>query len=64
MSLIIKYLNTGELPANTIKARRLRHQATQYIMIYDVLYKQGYSQPLLKCLDQEESEYVMREINE
>jgi len=33
-------------------------------MIGDELYKQGYGQPLLKCVTAEQAQYVMRELHE
>ena len=33
-------------------------------MTGDKLYKQGYSQPLLKCVTTEQAQYVMKELHE
>ncbi|XP_014511508.1 uncharacterized protein LOC106770199 [Vigna radiata var. radiata] len=36
----------------------------RYCMVGDDLYRCGYTTPLLKCLDEEEAKYVMRELHE
>ncbi|KAL2232807.1 UNVERIFIED_CONTAM: Ribonuclease HI [Sesamum indicum] len=47
---IIKYLEDGTLPYDPVAAKRL--------------YKRTVDGPLLKCLDEERADYVMREIHE
>lgn len=44
--------------------RKLTRQAAHYLLIDGVLYKRGFSLPLLKCLTLEDAEYVLREIHE
>ena len=44
-------------------ARKLKVQASQFVLIKDVLYKRGFSRPNLRCLGLEEVDYVMREIH-
>lgn len=36
----------------------------RYCLVGDDLYRRGYTTPLLKCLEGEEAEYVMKELNE
>ena len=45
-------------------ARKLKVQASQFVLIKDVLYKRGFSRPYLRCLVPEEVEYVIREVHE
>ena len=45
-------------------ARKLKVQASQFVLIKDVLYKRGFSRPYLKCLSHEKADYVMREVHE
>ena len=47
---LLKYLQSGELSPNRREARKIRKQATCYILYDDKLYKWSFSLPLLKCL--------------
>ena len=42
----------------------IKVQAARFVMIKDVLYKRGFSHPYLRCLGNEEADYVMREVHE
>ena len=61
---IASYLKDSMLPGNKEAARKLKVQAARFILIKDVLYKRGFSQPYLRCLVLEEPDYVMREVQE
>jgi hypothetical protein len=63
-SEVIKYLKKGELPNDKTQSRKVRLQSTRYTMIDGVLYRNGYTHPLLKCLSAPEAHYVSREIHE
>ena len=45
-------------------ARKLKVQASRFVLMKDVLYKRGFSRPYLRCLVPKEAEYVMREAHE
>ena len=45
-------------------ARKLKVWAARFVLIKDVLYKRGFSRPHLRCLGNEEADYVMREVHE
>ncbi|XP_075636554.1 uncharacterized protein LOC142608758 [Castanea sativa] len=64
MSLIIIYLKDGRLLKDKSEARKLRVRATKYVLINEVLYKRGFSQPYLRCLAPDDSNYVLREVHE
>nr|KYP49937.1 Retrotransposable element Tf2 [Cajanus cajan] len=64
MTSIVRYLSTGELPSEPLKARKLRVVAARYTLVGGELYKRGISSPLLKCLTPEQAHYVLREIHE
>ena len=36
----------------------------RFVIINDVLYKRGFSHPYLRCLGNEEADYIMREFHE
>ena len=61
---IASYLKDGILPNEKEAARKLKVQAARFILIKDVLYKRGFSRPYLRCLGNEEADYVMREVHE
>ena len=62
MTPIVIYLKDERLPED--KAKKLRIRAAKYVLIDEVLYKRGFSQPYLRCLALDESNYVLREIHE
>ena len=51
------------LPNGKNATRKLKVQASLFVLIKDVLYKRGFSRPHLRCLGLEEVDYVMREIH-
>ena len=61
---IISYLKEGKLPEGKDEARKLRVRAARYLLINEVLYKRGFSQPYLRCLAPDEANYVLREVHE
>jgi hypothetical protein len=61
---VIRYLRSGELPSHKEQSHKVRLQSTCYTMVDDMLYRRGYSHPLLKCLSAPEAHYVLREIHE
>ena len=64
MTPIISYLKDGKLLEGKDEARKLRVKAARYVLINEVLYKRGFSQPYLRCLTPDEANYVLREIHE
>ena len=64
MTPIISYLKDGSLPEGKDEARRLRVQSARYVLLSDVLYKRGFSQPYLRCLSSDEANYLLREVHE
>ena len=61
---IISYLKDGNLPEGKDEAKRLRIRSARYVILNDVLYKRGFSQPYLRCLSPNEANYVLREVHE
>ena len=61
---LISYLRTGVLPDRKDAARKLKVQASRFVLIKDILYKRGFSRPFLRCLSHGEADYVMREVHE
>jgi len=61
---IREYLQQGTLPKDKNEARSLKFRAARYFLEGQNLYKRGFSQALLKCLDEDEAEYALKEIHE
>ena len=61
---LISYLRTGLLLDGKDAARKLKFQASRFVLIKDVLYKRGFSRLYLRCLSCEEADYVIREVHE
>ena len=53
-----------QLPKEKDKARKLRVRSARYVLMDEVLYKRGFSQPYLRCLAPDEANYVLREVHE
>ncbi|KAI3828871.1 hypothetical protein L1987_02981 [Smallanthus sonchifolius] len=64
MTPILNYLSTGILPEERTQARKLQHKALHYQLQEGVLYRRSYLGPLLRCVDAEDSNYLIREIHE
>ena len=47
-----------------MRLRKLRIKAAKYVLIDEVLYKRGFSQPYLRCLVPNESNYVLKVVYE
>jgi hypothetical protein len=60
---IIRYLKMGELPSTKEEAQRVIRNSARYVLVGGILYRRGYSLPLLKCLSDEDANYVLREIH-
>ena len=64
MTLIGGYLKEGKFPQGRDEARKLRIKSVKYILMDEVLYKRGFSQPYLRCLAPDEANYVLREVHD
>ena len=64
MTPIISFLQDGHLPQDVEKARKVRKRAAKFTILNDILYKKGFSMPYLKCVDEEEAKYILKEIHE
>nr|XP_029148723.1 uncharacterized protein LOC114925322 [Arachis hypogaea] len=61
---ITNFLELGKLPEDEKAAKALRREAARYAIIQGQLFKKGLSQPLLKCLHPDQTDYVLREVHE
>ena len=63
MTPIVGYLKEGKLPKGRDETRKLRIKSAKYILMDEVLYKRGFSQPYLRYLAPDEVNYVLREVH-
>ena len=42
----------------------MRKRAARFTILNDILYKRRFSMPYLKCIDEEEAKYILKEIHE
>ncbi|XP_016168924.1 uncharacterized protein LOC107611524 [Arachis ipaensis] len=61
---ILQYLLNGVLPKDPKEANRVKREVVNYTIITGQLYKRGFSQPLLKCIETGDTEYILHEIHE
>ena len=64
MDPIWDYLLNGILPRDSKEASKLRARSTIFALLRGTLYKRGFSTPLLKCIGEEDANYVLREVHE
>ncbi|XP_016168998.1 uncharacterized protein LOC107611602 [Arachis ipaensis] len=57
MDPITDFLENGKLPDDEKAAKALRREAAKYAIIQGQLFKKGLSQPLLKCLHPDQTDY-------
>ncbi|XP_074324060.1 uncharacterized protein LOC141660982 [Apium graveolens] len=64
MTSILAYIREGSLPDEKNEARRIKYKAARYVIYDGILYRRGFSVPLLKCIDGDECNYILREVHE
>ena len=58
------FLQDGRLPPNPEEAKKIQKRAARFTVLNDKLYKREYSQPYLRCIEEEEAKYVLEEVYE
>ena len=64
MSPYMNLLIQGVLPPNKDEARRLKRKASYYTILDGELFKRGLRTSLLKFLNSQQEDYIMRELHE
>ncbi|XP_073038057.1 uncharacterized protein [Primulina eburnea] len=64
MTPIMEYIRHEKLPEDRAQAIKIKKQVPRFVLLNNVLYRRSFQGPLLKCLSEEEIEYVLREIHE
>ena len=63
MTPIISFLEDGHLLQDVEEARKVKKRVAKFMILNDTLYKRGFSIPYLKCVDEEEVKYILKEIH-
>ena len=63
MDPIWDYLLNGILPRDPKEASKLRASSARFALLWGKLYKQAFSASLLKCIGEEDANYVLREVH-
>ena len=63
MNPILSFLRDGRLPPNPEEVWKIQKRAARFTILNDELYKRGYSQPYLRCIEGEEAKYVLEEVH-
>ncbi|XP_075474944.1 uncharacterized protein LOC142505722 [Primulina tabacum] len=64
MTPLIAYITNHELPEDKARAQKIKRQAPRFVFLNKILYIRSFQGPLLKCLNEKEVDYVLREIHE
>ncbi|XP_076935880.1 uncharacterized protein LOC143602758 [Bidens hawaiensis] len=64
MTPIIAYLSSRSLPEGKTVVRKIKHKALNYQMHDGVLYRRSFFGPLLRCVDAEDANYLIRKVHE
>ncbi|RDX68267.1 hypothetical protein CR513_52758, partial [Mucuna pruriens] len=64
ISLFLEYLGEDQLLSDATKAKKLVREASKYTLIGQQLYRRGFSFLLLRCVDEDGSEYIISEVHE
>ncbi|XP_074356004.1 uncharacterized protein LOC141695674 [Apium graveolens] len=64
MTHILAYIQEGSLLDEKNEARRIKYKASRYVIYDGVLYRRGFSVPLLKYIDGDECNNILREVHE
>ena len=59
----MSYLKDGLLLEDKEEAKKLKVKAMRFVLMDEVLYKRGFSQPYLRCLTSDEFHYVLKDVH-
>uniref|UniRef100_A0A803NHA5 Uncharacterized protein n=1 Tax=Cannabis sativa TaxID=3483 RepID=A0A803NHA5_CANSA len=64
MTPIAAYLNTREILNNQKEAQKMMRKTSRYIIVEGVMYRRGFSMPLLRCVIKEEVAQLLSKVHE
>ncbi|XP_072092774.1 uncharacterized protein [Arachis hypogaea] len=60
----IQYLRHGSIPNEIQDKKKFKRQSSFFTLLNNILYRRGYSRPLLKCLDRAEADLILSDAHE
>ena len=63
MNPIWDYLVEGTLLSNPKEASKIRARSEKFTVYRRILYKRGFSMPILKCVEKEDANYILKEVH-
>ena len=64
MNPIWDYFVDGTLPSDPKEGSKVRARLARFTVHLGILYKRGFSTPILKCVGKEDANYILREVHE
>ncbi|KAK2356969.1 hypothetical protein QL285_094283 [Trifolium repens] len=64
MTPVYNFLANDTLPSDQKEAAIIKRRACAYVLLDGTLYRRGFSIPLLKCIEEDKVDYILREIHE
>ncbi|KAK2422712.1 hypothetical protein QL285_033223 [Trifolium repens] len=64
MTPVYNFLANEILPSDQKEAAVIKRRAYAYVLLDGTLYRRGFSIPLLKCIEEDKVDYILREIHE
>ena len=64
MTPIVSFLQDGRLRLDAEEAKKIKKRVARFTILNDTLYKRGFSMPYLKCVDEDEAKYILKEVHE
>ena len=58
----MSFLRDGRLPLNPEEAKKIQKRVARFTVLNDELYKRGFFQPYLRCIEEDEARYVLKEV--
>lgn len=63
MTPLKRYLEEDILSEDTMEAKRIRYRSTRYTVINGELYKKGYSKALQRCVVDDETGQILKDVH-
>ena len=60
---ILSFLRDGRLPSSPKEAKKVQKRVVRFTVLNGELYKWGFSQPYLRCMEEDEARYVLEEVH-
>ena len=64
MTPILSFLQDRRLPQNVEEHKKVKKRVARFTILNDTMYRRSFSMPYLKCINEEEANYILVEIHE